>query len=219
MAVEYSSIESILSFYDKNENSNYTVFRGTKCQGVADIYKGGNKEQGYDQLNEFLKGINNANEYVLQIVPTKASKDLLPSCIFKLERKEERQQMGNYYNGNSEVLSRLASIESTLQASNTDDEEDYTEEEPKDFIGQILQHDGIKEMLITGIGALITQFIQPKVSANTVLAGINEGEETTQTIEESLQILFNKGLTVNDLYLLSKKTETELNYLLKLLRS
>jgi hypothetical protein len=218
VAVEFTSIDSILSFYDKNENSNYTIFRGTKCQHVADLYKAGNKEQGYDQLNEFLKGINNANEYVLQINSSKASKDLLPSCIFKLEKKEDRQQLGNYYNGNSEVLNRLASIESRLQDGNTD-EEDYIEEQPKDFIGQILQQDGVKEMLISSIGALITNFIQPKLAGNTVLAGINESEETAQTIEESLQILFNKGLTANDLYLLSKKTQTELNYLLKLLRS
>lgn len=218
MAVEFTNIESILSFYDKNENSNYTVFRGTKCAHVADMYKGGNKEEGYQQLNEFLKGVNNANEYVLQIVPAKATKELAPSCIFKLEKKEERQQLGAYYNNNSEVLNRLASIESSLSNINTAEEEDYTEEEPKNFIGQILEQPGMKEMIISGVAALISNFMQPKMETSTVLAGINEAEQTAQTAAESLKILFKNGLTENDLFLLSKKSKVELNYLLKMLR-
>jgi hypothetical protein len=218
VAVEFTSIDSILSFYEKNDYTNYTIYRGTKCAHVADLYKGGNKEEGYDHLSEFLKSVNNANDYVLQLMPIKASKDLAPSSIFKLEKKEERQQVGAYYNNNSEVLNRLANIENNLLTINSNDEQDYEEEEPKNLLGQILENEGIKEMIIAGIGALFTNLIQPKTQT-TVLAGINENEEAAQTAEESLKILFSKGLTVNDLFLLSKKTKVELNYLLKILRS
>jgi hypothetical protein len=219
VAVEFTNINSILSFYDKNDESNYKVYRGTKCQHVADQYLKGNKEEGAEQLEKFLENLNNANEYVLQMISVKNSKELAPSCIFKLEKKEERQQVGNFYNNNAEVLSRLASIENNLNNINTNEEQDYTEEQPKNFLGQILENESVKEMLITSIGALLTNLLQPKFQTSTVLAGIDESEETAQTAEESLKILFQKGLTVNDLFLLSKKTKTELNYLLKMLRS
>lgn len=213
MAVEYTNIDNILSFYEKNENANYTIYRGIKCVHVADMYKGANADEGYNQLNEFLKTVNNSNEYVLQIMP-KVAKDVAPSCIFKLEKKEERQQLGNYYvNGNAEILNRLSNIENSL---NTDADEDYIEQpEEKNFIGQILDTEGFKEMIISGIGSLIANFLQPKIEDKIILNGINE----TQNADESLKILFSKGLTENDLFILSKKSKVELNYLLKILRS
>ena len=207
-----------MSFYEKNDFTNYTIYRGTKCVNVADLYKGGNKEDGYDHLKEFLKDLNNANEYVLQLDSIKASKEILPSCIFKLEKKEERQQVNGYYNNNVEVLNRLANIESNLSSITANEEQDYTEEEPKNLLGQILENEGIKEMIIAGIGALFTNFMQPKAQT-TVLAGIDQSEEVAQTAAESLKILFSKGLTENDLFILSKKTKVELSYLLKMLRS
>lgn len=220
MAIEYTNIENILSFYEKNIDSNYTIYRGIKCIHVADIYRGSNKDQGYNQLEEYLKTINNGNEYVLQIVSGKVTKELAPSCIFKLEKKEERQQVGAYYNNNSEVLSRLQSIEANLaNISAESEEQDYVEDQPKNFIGKILEQPGFQEMIISGIGSLIANFMQPKIEAATmptVLAGINE---TDQTAEESLKILYSKGLTTHDLFILSKKTKVELNYLLKMLRS
>jgi hypothetical protein len=219
-AVEFKNIDKVLKFYDNQEDSNYTIYRGMKCIEIADLYTKGNKEDGYNQLEEFLKNCDNGNEYVLKMRSSKPTKEVMPSCIFKIQKVEERQQIGAYYNNNSEVLSRLASIENNLaNISAESEEENYTEDEEKNFIGQILEQPGMKEMIISGIGSLIANFMQPKIEAATmptVLAGINE---TDQTPAQSLKILYSKGLTENDLFILSKKTKVELNYLLKMLRS
>lgn len=218
-AVEFKNIDKILKFYDNQEESNYTIFRGMKCMEAAKVYSKGNKEDGYNELEAFLNDCDNGNEYVLKMKSSKASKEVMPSCIFKLQKIEERQQLGAYYNNNSEVLTRLSNIESSLSNINTESEEDYTEEEPKNFIGQILEQPGMKEIIISGVAALISNFMQPKIETSTVLAGINEAEQTAQTAAESLKVLFSKGLTENDLFILSKKSKVELNYLLKMLRS
>lgn len=212
MAVEYSNISSITNFFGNQKESNYIIYRGLKCTYKFDEYHGNNKEDAELQLENFLKNVNNSNEYVLQIVGGKTSKETLPSCIFKLEEKPERQNVSGYYNNNSEVLTRLASIENNIANIHTDTEDDYIEE-PKNFLGQILEEPGFKEMIISGIGSLIANFMQPKIEDKAILAGIETGN-----VDDYLKVLFANGLTENDLFLLSKKSKVELNYLLKMLR-
>jgi len=72
----------------------------------------------------------------------------------------------------------------------------------------MLQQPQVQQLLIAALGNLVGNFARPRVAA---VSG-------TQDIETTLQILFSKGVTADDLAKLAAMPESQITMLLSMLR-
>ena len=222
VSVECTSAAGVLAWFDLQESCNFVIYRGIKEGFVSCHYDGSSKEEAEHRLHNFCASIEPQNEniYYLKLQGSAKAKDKisLPGLIFRLNSAPKfatnmYQASAQPTSQNNEILSRLAAIENSLQS----EEEEEEEEEEKDKIGTLLNQPSIKELLISGIGSIMANFITPVNAASPVsaLAGV---EETTENLQEYITTLFTKGVTISDLKTLSEKSESELNLLLSILR-
>jgi hypothetical protein len=110
---------------------------------------------------------------------------------------------------NNEILNEIRALRAERLAEM--DEEEEEEEQPatpSSILAGMLQQPQVQQMLIAALGNLVGNFARPRVAA---VSG-------TQDIETTLQILFSKGVTADDLAKLAAMPETQITMLLSMLR-
>jgi hypothetical protein len=113
---------------------------------------------------------------------------------------------------NNEILNEIRALRAERLAE-IDEEDEETEEEeapatPSSILAGMLQQPQVQQLLITALGNLVGNFARPRVQA---VSG-------TQDIETTLQILFSKGVTADDLAKLAAMPESQITMLLSMLR-
>ena len=109
-----------------------------------------------------------------------------------------------------EVLNELRALRAERFDRDIEEEEEE-EEKPQSILAGIMAQPQIQTMLLQIVGNIATAFVKP--SASTKLAGIEESD-----IEKILQILFDKGVTIDDLNKLAAMEKTQIAMLLTMLR-
>ena len=138
------------------------------------------------------------------------------------ERDEYKTERLNY---NSAMLEEIRAmrmelqemkLKQAIQESESDDEiEEQTE---GSMLGTILNNPKVNTL----IDALIYKFIAPQPQTTQMIPRALAGMEAPQkevTLETIIETLFNKGVTIEDLFKLSQMDETKLSFLLNMLRT
>lgn len=223
ISVECTTARGVMDWFMDQKIFTYTIYRGVKLDHVADIYDGNDRDEAENKLSRFCNKIEptNDNVYYLKLEPAnKKVKESLPGLVFRLNVETPKfnpyfgmPQQNMIHSDNTEILSRLAAIENSLQDNSEPDEEP----DEDNLIGSLLKEPSIKNLLISGIGSILANIITP-VPAPVALAGIDETNQNI-TLQECINTLFSKGVTLQDLIKLSQKTDNEMNMLLNILRS
>lgn len=155
-----------------------------------------------------------------------------PDCIstFKKEFRTEPERMEyrqNMYNSNNELLQEIRSMRedfrqlqlaSSIEDNIEDDDKLEQESESKSLIGAILGNPNIQVILSNLLTNITANLITPqtKVMAQPhALAGTDAKEIPLENI---LQDLFSKGVTIEDLHKLSQMPAEKIASLLSMLR-
>jgi hypothetical protein len=106
----------------------------------------------------------------------------------------------------------LAAIENAIQTQ-PDEDEDEDEPENNNILAGILNDPTMKNLLI-GLIANVAGSMMPKPQA---VAGITDNETETEILQ-TIQKLFEKGVTVDDLKRLAAMDQGQITFLLSMLR-
>lgn len=224
--IEFTTLTALVDWYENKKIPNYIIYRGGSAKdiNISDVYSNNDLEEGGENLlsfcNRVLSEPSNENIYYIKLQGSGKAKDITPAGTFCLNVPKSRFAAAAPYpdllrlsspNNNNEILSRLAAIENNLQPIEEE------EEDEQNYIGTLLNEPSIKNLLISGIGSILANFLTPVSAASpvTALAGV---DETTENLQQYITNLFAKGVTVSDLKTLSEKSESELNLLLSILR-
>jgi hypothetical protein len=133
---------------------------------------------------------------------------LVCMCLEKVAYNQTQQnnQIANYnlYNELNALKSELNALKNAQLVDESEDE--YEEDEDESFIGSVKTL--LNEPVIAG---LINKFLQPGTPVNN-LAGIDNNN-----VNDILNVLFSKGVTVEHLNKLSQMPESQIKMLLNML--
>jgi hypothetical protein len=236
--VEKTTIKGVINWYSSQNIPNYTILHKTG-KNVKYSYSGGDHEEGLNTLNCYLNDMvgdenhNNTFDYFLRLDDNSRSKNKEErSLLFNLtgEHKSNISGVPMIYQNTSSNLSesKIAEIirkeleerDRQLEAEEIDEEIENIEPQGiGGMIGQIIQGNpelqtSLSTLLIAGINGLSKMFV-PKNPVVTQISGINEKVE----IKDILKELYSKGVTNDDLLLLSQKDQSTISMLLSMLRN
>lgn len=220
--VQKSSIAAVLSWYDKQDLTKFAVYRGAKendaylCGG----FHGTDKEEGAFALQSLLNEIEpqDFNVYFLKLLPDNAkTKAATPGVTFQLYNQSSNFVPANQiagHNGAStavmnEVLNEIRALREERLQQLSNEEEEEEEPEQNNILAGLLNQPQVQNLLM---GILSNVFTSKPVHA---VAGI---ESNTGDLEKHLEILFSKGVTVEDIGKLAAMEKTQINFLLSMLR-
>jgi hypothetical protein len=188
-------------------------------RNITGAYDGKDKDEGYQKLQSELALISSDdyNNFVLGIFNDKDKEKATPALnkVFVVNEAPVGMIAGYGVSNqqaqiNNEILNEIRALRAERLAEM--DEEDEEEEEqpatPSSILAGMLQQPQVQQMLIAALGNLVGNFARPRVAA---VSG-------TQDIETTLQILFSKGVTADDLAKLAAMPETQITMLLSMLR-
>ena len=226
-----SSADGVLSWYDEQDQANFVIYRhNTKAETAR--YEGGDKDTGGQRLNRFLSEIETSDYaiYILQLLPSGKKKDATAPCVtFQLYRNQPGQYGPSSYAIN-EIVSKLNAIQSRLDAEDRQDEDEDDEilsgppAAPQgatpnvsfdgNFLGSIMAQPMVQQFIVTSIVGFMSKMMgnntPPPVTA---VAGVEPDE-----ISQSVEILLSKGVTPSDLAKLAAMDQSQINFLLSMLR-
>ena len=221
--VQKTSAQAVLSWYDKQENSKFIIYRGIKENDslVCGGYFGTDKEEGLAYLDQFMAEVEptDYNIYFLKTQPSKAtSKAVTPGITFQLHKAESGYMAGIGATANNQVMNEVLNEIRALRAerlaelqSDSEEEEEETEEE-SDLVAGLLKTPQMQNMLI---GALQSMFM-PKATQPVQAMGAIETDQ--DALNEAVQALLAKGATVTDLQKLAAMEQGQFSWLLSMLR-
>ena len=138
------------------------------------------------------------------------------------ERDEYKNERLNY---NSAMLEEIRAMRMELQEmklkqaiQESESDEEIEEQTEGSMLGTILSNPKVNTL----IDALIYKFIAPQPQTTQMTPKALAGTEAPQkeiTLETIIETLFNKGVTIEDLFKLSQMDETKLSFLLNMLRT
>lgn len=223
--VQKTSAQAVLSWYDKQENAKFIIYRGIKENDslVCGGYFGTDKEEGLAYLDQFMAEVEptDYNIYFLKTQPSKAtSKAVTPGITFQLHKAESGYMAGIGANANAQVMNEVlneiralrAERLAELQSDSEEEEEEEETEEENDLVAGFLKTPQMQNMLI---GVLQSMFM-PK--ANQPVQAMGAIETDQDALNEAVQALLAKGATVSDLQKLAAMEQGQFSWLLSMLR-
>lgn len=220
--VQKSSINAVLSWFDKQDKTKFAIYRGAKENDsyLTGSYHGTDKEDAMQVLQSLLNEIEpqDYNVYFLKILPDNAkTKVATPGVTFQLYNQQSNfsNQLAGTNNVQANVLNEVlneirALREERLQQLASDDDDDDDDVQPNDNILAGLLNQPQMQNLLMGI--LANVFTNKPVQA---VAGI-ETDETS--LQQHLDLLFSKGVTVEDIGKLAAMDKAQISFLLSMLR-
>jgi len=211
---------AVLNWYNEQPQAAWKLYRfSVMPRNITGAYDGKDKDEGYQKLQSELALISSDdyNNFVLGIFNDKDKEKATPALnkVFVVNEAPLGMIAGYGVSNqqaqiNNEILNEIRALRAERLAE-MDDEEEEEEEQPatpSSILAGMLQQPQVQQMLIAALGNLVGNFARPRVAA---VSG-------TQDIETTLQILFSKGVTADDLAKLAAMPETQITMLLSMLR-
>jgi len=218
--VQKSSINAVLSWFDKQDFSKFAIYRGAKENDsyLTGSFHGTDKEEAIAVLQSLLNEIEpqDYNVYFLKILPDNAkTKIATPGITFQLHN--QNSSFNNQLAGTSvananvmnEVLAEIRALREERLQQLVNDEEEEEEPQENNILAGLLNQPQMQNLLM---GILANVFTNKPVHA---VAGIETDESNLQ---QHLELLFSKGVTVDDIAKLAAMEKTQINFLLSMLR-
>jgi len=211
---------AVLNWYNEQPQAAWKLYRfSVMPRNITGAYDGKDKDEGYQKLQSELALISSDdyNNFVLGIFNDKDKEKATPALnkVFVVNEAPVGMIAGYGVSNqqaqiNNEILNEIRALRAERLAE-MDEEEEEEEEQPatpSSILAGMLQQPQVQQMLIAALGNLVGNFARPRVAA---VSG-------TQDIETTLQILFSKGVTADDLAKLAAMPETQIAMLLSMLR-
>jgi hypothetical protein len=209
---------AVLNWYNEQPQAAWKLYRfSVMPRNITGAYDGKDKDDGYQKLQSELALISSDdyNNFVLGIFNDKDKEKATPALnkVFVVNEAPLGMIAGyGVSNQQAQINNEILNEIRALRAERLEDEQDAEEEPepvtPSSILAGMLQQPQVQQMLITALGNLVGNFARPRVQA---VSG-------TQDIETTLQILFSKGVTADDLAKLAAMPESQINMLLSMLR-
>lgn len=211
---------AVLNWYNEQPQAAWKLYRfSVMPRNITGAYDGKDKDEGYQKLQSELALISSDdyNNFVLGIFNDKDKEKATPALnkVFVVNEAPLGMIAGYGVSNqqaqiNNEILNEIRALRAERLAEMDDDEEEEEEQPatPSSILAGMLQQPQVQQMLIAALGNLVGNFARPRVAA---VSG-------TQDIETTLQILFSKGVTADDLAKLAAMPETQITMLLSMLR-
>jgi hypothetical protein len=210
---------AVLNWYNEQPQAAWKLYRfSVMPKNITGAYDGKDKDEGYQKLQSELALISgdDYNNFVLGIFNDKDKEKATPALnkVFVVNEAPLGMIAGYGVSNqqaqiNNEILNEIRALRAERLAEI--DEEEEEEEQPatpSSILAGMLQQPQVQQLLITALGNLVGNFSRPRVQA---VSG-------TQDIETTLQILFSKGVTADDLAKLAAMPESQITMLLSMLR-
>lgn len=231
MVVTHRSIDKLIDRFIENGNPYYAVITGSgvhnKNEQESDI------DSAADRLRSFLKETDGSEATycinTFKVVPKggiKKNSEADTVLTFKQQKyspEEKAEYRSNRSYFEEKLLERMEAMaeqqaQFQLQMLAPSEEEIEEEVQAEDriigTINKVMEHPVLSN-LITGV---ISKFLTPTNTQPMQLAGTQtQVQPQTTTLEEILQTLFNKGVTIEHLYKLSQFDEAKIKMLLTML--
>ena len=219
------SAQDLLNWYSDQDEAAWELYRFQAVpKNRQALYHGRDKSDAAEKLNSELSRIHSEDfeNYVLVLGNVKGAKDKtfepLYSRVFVVNERPANMPVMGYVNSgqnqiNTEILNEIRALRAERMAEidtddNLDDDDEEEEATPSSILAGILQQPRVQEMLIGILGNLASGFMAPKVQQ---VSG-------THDIEQIINTLFSKGVTPDDLSKLAAMPETQIKFLLSMLR-
>jgi len=219
------SANELLSWYGDQDEAAWELYRFQAVpKNRQALYHGRDKSDGAEKLNQELSRIHSEDfeNYVLVLGNVKGAKDRtfepLYSRVFVVnERPSNMPVMAGYTVSNAqqqinnEILNEIRALRAERMAEIEQEDEEEEEDEPVtpgSILAGMLQQPRVQEMLIGILGNLAGNLMAPKVQQ---VSG-------THDIDQIINALFAKGVTPDDLAKLAAMPETQISFLLSMLR-
>lgn len=213
---------AVLNWYNEQPQSAWKLYRfSVMPRNITGAYDGKDKDEGYQKLQSELALISSDdyNNFVLGIFNDKDKEKATPALnkVFVVNEAPVGMIAGYGVSNqqaqiNNEILNEIRALRAERLAEMEEEEESEEEEEkpatPSSILAGMLQQPQVQQMLIAMLGNFVGNFARPRVQA---VSG-------TQDIETTLQILFSKGVTADDLAKLAAMPESQITMLLSMLR-
>ena len=212
---------AVLNWYNEQPQAAWKLYRfSVMPRNITGAYDGKDKDEGYQKLQSELALISSDdyNNFVLGIFNDKDKEKATPALnkVFVVNEAPVGMIAGYGVSNqqaqiNNEILNEIRALRAERLAE-MDEEESEEEEEspatPSSILAGMLQQPQVQQLLITALGNLVGNFSRPRVQA---VSG-------TQDLDTTLQILFSKGVTADDLAKLAAMPESQITMLLSMLR-
>lgn len=230
---KYFGVDNIIkAFQDRSEKPYWALWQGKE---IHDQYTGEDFDESLEQLrNELINIRNSENTAILVLHPHNVK---LPKTKIKYPYKEDafpvvypiyctvfaKSQLQNTIGGvqgyypvpqpvDNQLSERLTAMESTLNAM-TMPEDDYEEDDEIGKISRILENDTVKTLIGAFVGYLTkgTSDVPNNITRITSLGAVSS------EWEETINILFSKGVTLEHLQKLAAMPEKKIRMLITML--
>jgi hypothetical protein len=212
---------AVLNWYNEQPQAAWKLYRfSVMPRNITGAYDGKDKDEGYQKLQSELALISSDdyNNFVLGIFNDKDKEKATPALnkVFVVNEAPVGMIAGYGVSNqqaqiNNEILNEIRALRAERLAEMDDEDEEEEEEKPVtpgSILAGMLQQPQVQQLLIAALGNLVGNFSRPRVAA---VSG-------TQDIETTLQILFSKGVTADDLAKLAAMPESQITMLLSMLR-
>lgn len=232
MVVTHRNIDKLIDRFIENGNCYYTVTTSSgihnKNEDIDDIEEAGNKLKKFFKETEGSEATYVVNTFkALPRVGLKKNSEADVVLTFKNQKfnEEEKQayrtQRSYFEEKLIDEIQTLKDIVAQQQAvlNSPDDEEVAAETESSGILGTIQAVMEIPQVqMITNalIGAITNKFLNTNTTKPMALAG-TETQPNTVTLEQIIETLFKKGVTIEHLYKLSQFDESKIKMLLNML--
>jgi len=219
--VQKSNAGAVLSWYENQDETAFRIFRGNKENDAyfTDGYTGSDKDEGYQQLSKALAEIE-STDYNVYFVKLYSSNPKAKKSGAGVTFQLHSPSMGavsaapGQYQAMNEILSEIRALRAERIAEMEGDEEEEVEEEPatpSSILAGIMQQPQVQSMIVNFITSMAGNFMKPAPVKQ--IAGV-EPDDIAKTIET----LFSKGVTPEDLAKLAAMDQGQINFLLSMLR-
>jgi len=209
---------AVLNWYNEQPQAAWKLYRfSVMPRNITGAYDGKDKDEGYQKLQSELALISSDdyNNFVLGIFNDKDKEKATPALnkVFVVNEAPVGMIAGYGVSNqqaqiNNEILNEIRALRAERLEDEQDDEDEQEPVTPASILAGMLQQPQVQQLLITALGNLVGNFARPRVQA---VSG-------TQDLETTLQILFSKGVTADDLAKLAAMPESQITMLLSMLR-
>jgi hypothetical protein len=216
--VEKFDIDDVIDWYENQKETTFKIFIGFKEDYCRYEYDGNDKDEGMTYLHQFLNDIKknpeNTNKYLLQVYSNgKGAKGSNKKGItFQLNRSV--QSLGSVNSSDNvmrEVLNELRAMRAERFEKDIEEDIEEEEEKPQSILAGLMAQPQVQNMIMTIVGNIAASFMKP--ASTPKLAGIEES-----SLEDILKVLFDKGVTQDDLAKLAAMEKSQISMLLTMLR-
>ena len=221
------SAAQVLNWYNDQPQAAFKLYRfSVRSSNITGAYDGKSKDEGYEKLQSELALIapDDFNSYVLGVFNEKDKEKATPAInkVFVVNEPPAGMPMvsGGYvspgqYAMNNEILNEIRALRAERLAKEEDEEEEDEPEAPtpSSILAGMLMQPSVQNALIGILGNLAASFMKPAAPVAQVA-----GTHTHEEIMHTLDILFSKGVTPEDLKKLSEMPQGQISMLLGMLR-